>query len=170
MRWVLLIIAVFALTLLQTSFLPLFEFLGVGPNLLLVSLCCLAVLREPQETVIAVALAGILTGLMAFQGVAESVASLTPIAFAGMLWRGEPGRSTWLAALTLTAAASALHFAALSVAVEFTTTGVNWLEAARDVMLPSVAVNLILAVPVYLVAQAIPRLRADDRRDRWAAF
>ena len=166
MKWPILIAAVFALVLLQTSIMPLFELLGVGPNLLLVSLCCLAILRDPEEVMVAAPLAGLGMGLLAFQGVAESVAALAPIGFAAMLWRGdEPHyQPRWLAALLLTAIASALHFIALAVAVELNTTGVNWIEALRDVMLPSVAVNLILALPVYFAAREL-----IGRRAEWAA-
>ena len=165
MKWAILITAVLALVLLQTSIMPLFEVLGVGPNLLLVALCCLAILRDPEEVMVAAPLAGIGMGLLAFQGVAESVAALAPIGFAAMFWRGDEQHGPrWLAALLLTAIASALHFVALAVAVELSTTGVNWLEAVRDVMLPSVAVNLIVAIPVYFVCR--PLLQ---RRPAWAA-
>ena len=161
MRWPILVAVVLALVLFQTSIAPLFEIFGVGPNLLLVSLCCLAILRDPQETMIAAPLAGLGMGLLAFQGIAESVAALAPIGFAALLWRGDPDRPHWLAALLLTAAASALHFVVLAVAVELGTTGVNWIEAVRDVMLPGVAVNLLLTLPVYAVARTLAAPRAE---------
>lgn len=161
MRWPILAAVVFTLVLFQTSVAPLFEVFGVGPNLLLVSLCCLAILRDPREALVCAPLAGLGMGLLAFQGVAESVAALAPIGGAAMFWRGGPNRPAFLAALLLTALATALHFAVLAVAVELTTSGVNWLEAVRDVMLPGMAVNVLLAIPVYAVARSLAAPRGE---------
>ena len=159
MKWLILAAVMLTLVLFQTSVAPLFEVFNVGPNLLLVSLCCLAILRDPRETMIAAPLAGLGMGLLAFQGAAESVAALAPIGAAAMFWRGDPNRPAILAALLLTALATALHFVVLAVAVELTTTGVNWLEAARDVMLPGMAVNVLLAIPVYAAARTLAASR-----------
>ena len=52
-------------------------------------------------------------------------------------------------ALALVAAATILHFLALAVAVQLETTGINWLEALRDVLLPTVLLNVILGVVIY---------------------
>lgn len=163
MKWLFLAVAVIMLVLFQTSISPAFDVFGVAPNLLLVMLCCLAVLRHPGEVLAAVALAGISTGLLAFQGMAESVAALAPIAFAAMWWSSVGRRPSWLAALLLIAGASLAHFAALAVAVEIETTGVNWVEAMRDLALPSVLTNVLLGLPVYVAVRAIapaPRTRA----------
>ena len=77
-----------------------------------------------------------------------------------------------LAAARPTAArfAAGAACAALAVAVELETTGVNWLEAVRDVMLPSVAANSLIAVFAYWPARWSRRIRfGGDRRDRAAA-
>ncbi len=162
MRWPILVALVVLLVLFQTSIAPVFDVFGVGPNLLLVVLCCIALLRDPEEIVVAAPLAGVGMGLLAFQGLAVSVAALAPIAFAAMLWSGQHSLPRWLAVLLLIAFASVAHFGALAVAVEIETTGVNWVEAVRDVMLPSIVTNVVLGIPVYAVARilAAPRRAA----------
>ena len=161
MRWPILVALVVLLVLFQTSIAPVFEVFGVGLNLLLVVLCCIALLRDPEEVVVAAPLAGVGMGLLAFQGLAVSVAALAPIAFAAMLWSGQHSLPRWLAVLLLIGFASVAHFAALAVAVEIETTGVNWIEAVRDVMLPSIVTNVVLGIPVYAVA----RILAAPRRE-----
>ena len=163
------------LVIAQTSFAPAFPLFGVGPNLLLAVLCCWAIERGPGEAAVAAAVSGILMGLLAFQGMAESVAALAPVAFAALWWsqvRPNDGATAgWPASLALVAVASMLHFVALAVAVELETTGVNWLEAVRDVMLPSVAANSLIAVFAYWPARWSRRIRfGGDRRDRAAVL
>ena len=76
MRWVAPILGLLALVLLQTSSIPAFELFGVAPNVLLVMLCCWAVVRDQEEAMLLVPLAGIFIGLLSFQGTAVSVAAL----------------------------------------------------------------------------------------------
>lgn len=141
------------LVIVQTSTAPAFPLFGVGPNILLAALCCWAIERGPLETALAAAVSGILMGLLSFQGMAESVAALAPIALAAIWWSGARPRHGaaigWPAAAVLAAAASALHFTAHAVAVELETTGVNWIEAVRDVMLPGAAADALIALALY---------------------
>ena len=161
MRWPILVALVVLLVLFQTSIAPVFEVFGVGPNLLLVVLCCIALLRDPEEIVVVAPLAGVGMGLLAFQGLASSVAALAPIAFAAMLWSGQHSLPRWLAVLLLIAFASVAHFGVLAVAVEIETTGVNWVEAVRDVMLPSIVTNVVLGIPVYAAARIVAAPRRE---------
>lgn len=158
------------LVIIQTSAAPAFPVLGVGPNLLLAVLCCWTVERSPGDAVFAVAVSGVLMGLLAFQGMAESVAAFAPIALAAA-WLDRdrlPRRAVlrWPLAVALAAAASPLHFLVLAVAVEFETSGVNWIEAARDVMLPGAAVNAIAAALIYWPARWTRGVLAPPRRER----
>ena len=144
-----LIAAVVGLVLLQTSAAPAFSIFGVGPNLLLVVLCCWLVVRGADDGFILVPLAGIGVGLLSFQGMAESVAALAPIVIGAALWTQFRHVHPFAWALALIAAATILHFLALAVAVQLETTGINWLEALRDVLLPTVLLNVILGVVIY---------------------
>ena len=56
MKWPPLIAGTLGVTLLQTSAVPAFELLGVAPNLLLVTLCCWAVVRDREESLLLVPL------------------------------------------------------------------------------------------------------------------
>ena len=155
-RWPLLLLGLFALVVFQTSAGPSFPIFGVGPQVVLVVLCCWAMVRPPVETLVLIPLAGIGLGLLAFQGMAESVAALAPIGFAALtrqLRRDSdadlPLALEWAATIVLIGIASILHFTAHAIAVELTTTGVNWLAALRTVMLGGLLGNMILGAIVY---------------------
>ena len=155
-RWLLLLLGLLALVVFQTSAGPSFPIFGVGPQVVLVVLCCWAMVRPPIETLVLIPLAGIGLGLLAFQGMAESVAALAPIGVAALsrqLRRESHGSDLlaleWAATIVLVGVASILHFTAHAIAVELTTTGVNWLAALRTVMLGGLLGNMILGAVVY---------------------
>ena len=94
----------------------------------------------------------------------ESVAALAPIGFAALsrqLRREAQGPSPlaleWAATIVLVGIASILHFTVHAIAVELTTTGVNWLAALRTVMLGGMLGNMILGAVVYWFVR-IPHL------------
>lgn len=155
-RWPLLLAGLFVLVIFQTSASPSFPIFGVGPQVVLVVLCCWAMVRPPIETLVMIPLAGIGLGLLAFQGMAESVAALAPIGFAALTrqLRRESRQTTpialeWAMTIALIGVASILHFTTHAIAVELTTTGVNWLAALRTVMLGGLLGNMILGAVVY---------------------
>lgn len=156
LRWALLLGGLFVLVVFQTSASPSFPLFGVGPQVVLIVLCCWAMVRPPIETLVMIPLAGIGLGLLAFQGMAESVAALAPIGLAALTWRArrESQRFTplgleWAITILLIGVASVLHFTAHAIAVEITTTGVNWLAAVRTVMLGGILGNMMLGAVVY---------------------
>ncbi len=155
-RWMLLLAGLFVLVVFQTSASPSFPIFGVGPQLVLVVLCCWAMVRPAHETLILIPLAGIGLGLLAFQGMAESVAEIAPIGLAALTWRAwnaahgpAPIALEWALTIALVGAASLLHFTVHAIAVELTTSGVNWIAALRTVMLGGVLGNTIVGAVVY---------------------
>lgn len=174
LRWVLLIGLLFVLVVFQTSAAPSFPIFGTAPQVVLVFLCCWAIVRPPTETLVMIPLAGIGLGLMAYQGMAESVAALAPIGFAALTWgqyresrRFTPIALEWYAAIVLIAVASVLHFTAHAIAVELSTSGVNWLAALRTVMLGGLLGNMLLGAVVFwfvrIPTSGAATLRASSR-------
>ena len=156
LRWLLLLSGLFVLVVFQTSASPSFAIFGVGPQVVLIVLCCWAMVRPPIETLILIPLAGIGSGLLAFQGMAESVAALAPIGLAALSWRARkesrgsaPLSLEWAMTIALVGVASILHFTAHAISVELSTAGVNWLAALQTVMLGGVLGNMIVGAVVY---------------------
>ena len=156
LRWTLLLAGLFALVVFQTSASPEFPLFGVGPQAVLIVICCWALVRPPIETLVMIPLAGIGLGLLAFQGMAESVAALAPIGLAALTWDAwqrertpAPLAMEWLAVILLIGAATVLHFTVHAIAVELTTTGVNWLAALQTVLLGGVIGNMLVGAVVY---------------------
>lgn len=149
MRWPLLIAGMLGLTLLQTSAVPAFELLGVGSNLLLVVLCCWVVVRGAPEGMVLVPLAGLMLGLLSFQGLATSVAAFLPIIVLAAL-RSQLGvRSTFGWALAVVVAATLAHFIIIALVLALGGSNIDWAAAVLDVLLPTVLVNFVVAIPVY---------------------
>ncbi len=149
MKWIVLILGLVGLALLQTSAVPAFELFGVAPNLLLVVLCCWAVVRGPTEVMILIPLAGVWIGLLSFQGMAESVAALLPIVLIAALRNALQPRGEYFWALAVVIVATVLHFAAIAVAIEVEGSTIDWLAAITDVLIPSVVINVVVALLVY---------------------
>ena len=156
LRWLLLTGVLFVLVVFQTSAAPSFSIFGAAPQVVLVFLCCWAIVRPPIETLVMIPIAGIGLGLLAYQGMAESVAALAPIGFVALTWgryrgsrRFTPIALEWSAAIVLIAVASVLHFTAHAIAVELSTSGVNWLAALRTVMLGGLLGNMLLGAVVF---------------------
>ena len=156
LRWLLLLGGLSVLVVFQTAASPSFPIFGVGPQVVLVVLCCWAMVRPPIETLVLIPLAGIGLGLLAFQGMAESVAALAPIGLAALTWRAwqeTHGPASlaleWTLTILLVGVASMLHFTAHAVSVELTTTGVNWFAALRTVMLGGLVGNMLVGAIVY---------------------
>ena len=161
MKWPPLILGTLALTLLQTSAVPAFELLGVAPNLLLVTLCCWAVVRDRNEALVMVPLAGVWLGLLSIQGMAESIAAFVPLVMIAVLRTQirPPNEYAW--ALAVIIGATLLHFLAVAVALQVDGAGIDWRAALPDVLAPSVLTNLFIGAIVYwLVRLPTPRREA----------
>lgn len=168
-KWMLLLAGMFALVMFQTSASASFPIFGVGPQIVLIVLCCWAMVRPPIETLVLIPIGGIGIGLLAFQGMPESVASLAPIGLAALTWNASresrpytPLAFEWAMTILLVGAASILHFTAHAIAVEISTTGVNWLAALRTVMLGGVLGNMLVGAVVYWLVR-IPTSGAAAR-------
>ena len=156
LRWIILLSGLFVLVVFQTSASSSFPVFGVGPQLVLVVLCCWAMVRPPIETLVMIPLAGIGLGLLAYQGMPESVAALAPVGLAALtwnLWKESHGPPLlpleWAMTIVLLAVASILHFTAHAISVQLSTTGVNWIAALRTVMLGGAIGNVIIGAVLY---------------------
>ncbi len=161
MKWPLLIAGTLGLTLLQTSAVPAFQVLGIGSNLLLVVLCCWVIVRGTEEGMGLVPLAGLLVGLLSFQELATSVAAFLPIIVIAALRPHFRVRSTFGWALAVVVAATLAHFSIIALALELEESNIQWISAILDVLLPTVLVNFIVAIPLYwLIWWSMPRPRS----------
>ena len=149
MKWPPLILGTLALTLLQTSAVPAFELLGVAPNVLLVVLCCWAVVRDQREVLVLAPLAGLWLGVLSFQGMAESVAAFLPLVLIAALREHIRAPNEYAWALTVIIGATILHFFAIAVAIQIDGGQIAWLDTLTNVMVPNVLTNLFIGAIVY---------------------
>ena len=161
-RWGLLTLGVLGLALLQTSAVPAFDLLGVGANLLLVVMCCWVVVHGTRDGMVLAPLAGVWMGLLSIEGIAVSVAAYLPVVALASLHRplGIGPGLTWAAPLVV--AATILHFFVIAVSFAVEGSSINWLEAITEILLPSVLVNFVVALPVYWLIR-LPAGRPQPR-------
>ena len=160
MKWPPLILGALGLTLLQTSAVPAFELLGVAPNVLLVALCCWAVVRDPREALVLTPVAGISLGLLSHQGMAESVAAYVPVILVAALRDQLHPPSEYAWGLAVIIVATLLHFFAVAVALQVDGASLDWVVALTDVAVPSVLANLFVGAIVYWMVR-LPTARAE---------
>ena len=162
MKWLFLLVGILGLVLLQVSAIPAFSLLGVAPNILLVVLTCWAIVRNQTEAMVLVPIAGISIGLLTLQGIAESVAAFVPIIMVTALRRELGPRSEYVWALAVVIIVTMLHFAAVAISIETSGSGIEWIAAMTDRLVPSIITNLATAVFVYWLIR-LPTARPVQR-------
>ena len=140
----------FLAVVLAASVVPYVKVLGVAPDLVLIFAVCWAMIRGQGEAMVVVPIAGLVRDLTTSDPIGTSVLALSPIVLLAVVRELRPVESEFLPALAVVAAAS-LAYAVISMTV-LTAVGddVPWGTALLRVALPSMLVNPLFTVIVYL--------------------
>jgi hypothetical protein len=142
----------FFLALVQASSIEQFHILGVAPNLMLVMLVSWLVVRGLEDVLPMVLVAGVTLGLVGLQtpGIVL-LALIAPLAVLGVIREMHIIHSETLLMLFFVLGAS-LAYETILLASVMVTGGVLDPQAGfQSVVLPSAMVNLMIALPVWLV-------------------
>ena len=150
MKYAIAFAALFFTAVLAASVMPYVKVLGVAPDLVLIFAASWAMIRGQREAMVVVPVAGLLRDLTASDPLGTSVLALSPIVLLAVVRELRPLESDFLPALAVVATAS-LAYAVISMTV-LTAVGedVPWGTALLRVALPSMLVNPLFAVIVYL--------------------
>ena len=158
MAVILLIPVLLLLVVFQTAVLPLFPLLDGRPDLVLLLVVGWALTGRVVEASILATIGGLLLDLAS--GLPLGVSAIALIAAVnlinlshGRLWRGHQ-----LLALGAVLLGSLVYYAILAVVVWITHPGFDLLAAVANVVLPSILLNLILAIPSVQLMAAFDRL------------
>jgi hypothetical protein len=166
MRYVFGAAAAFFLAMFQASSVEQFRVLGVIPNLLLVILVCWLVVRGLDDVMPMVAVTGITLGFVGLQTPGlVLLALLLAMAPAGLMREMHVISSELLLTLAVVAAASLIYESVMLFGVMLTGGVFDLRGGYADAVLPSAAVNLVLAPPVYFVMRLA---RPHASRNRYA--
>lgn len=137
-------------TVLAASAMPYVKVLGVSPDLVLIFAVCWAMVRGQGEAMVVVPIAGVLRDLTTSDPVGTSVLALSPIVLLAAAREVRPVESEFLPVVAVVAAAS-LAYAVVSMTV-LTAVGdeVAWGTALLWVAAPSMLVNALFAVIIYV--------------------
>ncbi len=162
MKYLIAFVGAFFAAVVAASVAPYVRVLGVSPDPVLIFAACWAMIRGQREAMIVVPMAGLLSGLTTSGPVGASVLALSPIVLLAGLRDVRPVESDFLPTLVVVALAS-LAYAVISMTV-LTAVGddVPWGTGLLRVAFPSMLVNALFAVIVYLPMRWLsPRPRVE---------
>jgi hypothetical protein len=155
----------FVLALVQASSIEQFRILGVAPNLMLVMLTAWLVVRGLDDVLPMVLVAGVTLGLVGLQTPGfVLLALIAPLAAFGVLRELHIIHSETVLMLTFVLGASLVYETILLAGVMATGGVLDPAAGFGDVVVPAALVNLMIALPVYLVIR-LARPSAARRRN-----
>jgi hypothetical protein len=142
----------FLLALVQASSIEQFRILGVAPNLMLVMLTAWLVVRGLDDVLPMVLVAGVTLGLVGLQTPGLILLALVaPLAAFGVIRELNVVHSETLLMLAFVLGASLVYETVLLASVMASGGVVDPATGFADVVLPAALVNLLIALPVWLV-------------------
>lgn len=149
------------MALLQTTVLPIGRFIGITPDLVLVSLLLWSAHREPREGLIWAFGIGVFLDLLTLSPLGSTALALLPVAITGWLSRTRFFQSGLLFPLLMTMVATLVHGLALLVLAPFTGNHLNLIAAVRLSLLGAL-LNAVVVPPLYLIVQLLERWIGRD--------
>ncbi len=150
MRYVIAGVMAWLLAVAGVSVMPYIKVLSVTPDLVLIFAATWAVVREPDEALVVVPLAGLARDLMASDPVGTSVIAFIPIVLLGAAVRIRALDSNFIPTIVVVAAATigyeALHMIVLALTGQQIETG----YAVLHVAITGAVVNALFSPIVYL--------------------
>jgi hypothetical protein len=155
----------FLLALVQASSIEQFRILGVAPNLMLVMLTAWLVVRGLEDVLPMVLVAGLTLGLVGLQTPGLILLALVaPLAAFGVLRELRIIHSETLLMLAFVLGASLVYESILLASVMATGGVIDPAAGFGEVVLPAALVNLMIALPVWVVIR-LARPSAGRRRN-----
>jgi rod shape-determining protein MreD len=150
MRFVVLAIAAWFLSVLSVTMMPHIKLLGVTPDLVLILAASWAVVRSEEDALIGVPLIAVIRDLVTSDPVGTSLLAMAPIVLLAAAARLRPIDSDFIPALAVVALGSffyeLIHAAVLAVTGDTIDVGYTLLRVA----VPAALVNALFAPIVYM--------------------
>jgi rod shape-determining protein MreD len=144
------------MALIQTTVLPMGHFIGLTPDLVLVSVLLWSATREPREGLVWAFGIGLFLDLLTLSPLGSTALALLPVAVTGWLSRSRFFQSGLLFPLLMAMAATLVHGIALLMLAPLTGSHLNIVAAARLATLGAL-LNAVVVPPLYLIVQLLDR-------------
>jgi len=150
MRFVLAFAIGMFLAILEASFMPYFQVLGVTPNLVLIFAASWAMVRGQDEAMVVIPMAGLLHDLTTSDPLGTSVLALAPILVlaAGVHLRAMD--TDFVPTVLVVAVASLTYGIITMVVLSATGQRIPWFDGMVSAVVPSIVVNALFTPIVYL--------------------
>lgn len=149
---------------LQAGVVPHIRFLGGGPDLVFLAVLAWAVYAPLEQAVLWAFVGGIMQDLLSAAPLGMSSVGLVLVVFMVYAVRGQVYSVNLLLLALLLLAGVAVQQVVLLALLAFTGLPLNLVRDLNYVVFPTIAYNLVLFWPVYLVMRRLQRRYATDRR------
>src|SRR5438132_1881848 len=150
MKYLIAFLLAWFFAVLNVSALPYIKIVGATPDFVLIFAACWAVLREPDEAMIVVPVAGFLRDLAGSDPLGTSVIALAPIVLLAAAVRLRAVDSQFVPTVVVTIAGTAIYSVMSAVTLRATGQDIAWGHFVIRVVLPLTLVNGLFTPFVYL--------------------
>ncbi len=160
MRYFIAFLLAWFFAVVNVSALPYIKILGVTPDFVLIFAACWAVLREPDEALIVIPVAGFLRDLAGSDPLGTSVIALAPIVLLAAAVRLRAVDSQFLPTVIVVMAGSAAYSVISAVILRATGQEIAWGHFILRIAFPLILVNGVFTPFVYLpISRLMPAPR-----------
>lgn len=150
---------------LKSTLMPNLRLLGGAPDLMLIMVVCWALLAPYHEAFFWAFAGGVFQDLLSSAPLGTSSLALLVVAMLGSLLQGQLYRSNVLIPLLVTLAGSVVSHLIVLAVLALTGYAISWIYDLVYVTAPTVILNLVLALPIFLVMSRLyerlnPRIEA----------
>ena len=150
MKYFVAFLVFFFLAILTVSALPYTKVLGVSPDVVLVLVACWAMVRNREEALPVILMAGYLRDLSTSDPLGVSALALLPIVLLTVLREVRIVQSDFLPVLFVVASGTMFYFVISSGVLAITGEEVPWLDALGRRLAPALLLNMLITPIFYL--------------------
>lgn len=161
MKYVLLALVAWFLSVCAVAVMPHIRLLGVTPDLVLILACCWAVIRGEEESIVGIPVIAVIRDLVSSDPVGTSLLAMAPVVLMAAAARQRPIESAFLPVLAVVAAGSLVfeivHATILSATGQPIDAGYLLLRVA----MPAAVVNALFTPIIYLPVRWLSPARSS---------
>jgi rod shape-determining protein MreD len=164
LKYVILALLAWLLSVFSVSAMPHVQILGVTPNLVLILACCWAALRSEEEAFVGIPIIAVVRDLVSSDPVGTSLLAMAPLILLGMAARQRPIESAFLPTVAMVTVGTLIYEVIYAAVIATTGQPVDaWYVIVR-VAVPAMVVNALFSPIVYLPVRWLSPVRPSVLR------
>jgi rod shape-determining protein MreD len=164
LKYVILALFAWLLSVLSVTVMPHIEILGVTPNLPLILACCWAALRSEEEALVGVPIIAVVRDLVSSDPLGTSLLAMAPIVLLGVASRQRPIESAFPPTVATVVVGTLAYELIYAVVLAITGQPVDLWYAVVRVVVPAMVVNALFSPIIYLPVRWLSPVRPSVLR------